>query len=134
MLQRNSMLIYRTRKNITNKKFLDLIKRNPNLEESKMTKEEKRELTKIKEERRELPYLKSLFYKKRTPTDPVFEDMLKVRAESYNEMVYNPAMILKNLSKTEKDKINLLIDIKMQELEDSGLTRSQLSGLESNHN
>jgi hypothetical protein len=49
------------------------------------------------DQRREIPYLKSLFYKKRTPIDPVFEDMLKVRAESYNEIVYNLVIILKNL-------------------------------------
>ena len=96
-----------------------------------MTKEEILDLKKIKDERRELPYMKSLFYKKRTPTDPVYDDILKVRAESYNDMAFNPDMVLKNLSEEEKEKINLLIDIKMQELEDSGLTRGQLAGLES---
>ena len=85
-----------------------------------------------KRETKSLPNIRSLFYQKRSPEDMTYEDMIKQNQYTFNDEIYNRPVLLSKMSKKEKEKVHLLIDMRLQEIEDSGLSRSQVSGVEGN--
>lgn len=81
-------------------------------------------------DQKSLPYLKSLFYERKNVFDMEYKDM-EQSVTTYTDEIFKPQLILRNMSTEDKQRVHLLADIKLQEIEDSGLSRSELAVMES---
>ena len=116
--------------NLSIKDMLNIVKFNPSLSKMKVKYEEVLNSSKQEKETKSLPYLKSLFYERRNPEDLNYNDMIMNNQMLVHDQIYKNEIVLKNLTDKEKQRIHLMIDMKMQEIEDSGLSRSEISGRE----
>lgn len=111
-------------------KLLRLIKTNPNLTMSSEKIESIMPEIDFPREPKTLPYLKSLFYERKSVYDTDLRD-LEQNATAYTEEIFKPQLSLRGMTEEQKQRVNLLADMKLQEVEDSGLSRSELAGFES---
>ena len=133
------MLRYKTAYNFCTKKpspeflknLLALIKKNPNITLSSEKLDELLPEIEYDNKQKSLPYLKSLFYERKSAMDIDYKEMAKNNINTFTEEIFKPDELLKNLSDDEKNRIHLLADIKLEEIQDSGLSRSELAGFES---
>lgn len=100
--------------------------------QQKWTREKQMPEVEIEREEKELPYLRSLFYERRSPEDTDYSDVIQRNYLDFVGEVHKHHLLIKNMSKEEIERIHVLIDIRMQEIEDSGLSRSQIVGIHSN--
>lgn len=112
------------------KNLLHLIKNNPTLSGSSDQIDSIIPEIEFENEPVSLPYLKSLFYKRKNVYDADVRDFVDNNVRPFNDEVFKPKSILKHMSDEEKNRIHVQADIKLQEIEDSGLSRSELAGFE----
>ena len=111
--------------------LLSLIKNNPNLHFSSEKIESIMPEIEFSNDQKSLPYLKSLFYNRKNVYDIDYRDLNENNMEPFADGIFKQNTILKNMSEEEKQKVNLMADMKLQEIEESGLSRRELTGLES---
>ena len=116
-----------TQKDLQN--ILKKIKENPMMTRLNSTLKKDIPEVQIKREDVEQPYLRSLFYQRRSPEDTDYSDIIERNFLDFVGEVHKEHLLLKNMSTEEINRIHVLIDIRMQEIENSGLSRSQLAGM-----
>lgn len=82
--------------------------------------------TKVPLEKQELDFIQSLAYKYRNKTEKVHSDILSYNLQKFAEGFTRPGGPFKDMTAEQKEKVHLIADLKLQDLEEMDLTREDV--------
>ena len=126
MLRQVTRRFSKNQKNL--QETLRRIKENPMMTQQNWGKLKDMPHVKVKREETELPYLRSLFYARRSPEDTDYSDVIERNYLDFVGEVHKEHLLLKNMAPEDIERVHVMVDMRMQEIEDSGLSRSQIAG------
>eukprot|EP00331_Platyophrya_macrostoma_P034100 CAMPEP_0176450656 /NCGR_PEP_ID=MMETSP0127-20121128/27283_1 /TAXON_ID=938130 /ORGANISM="Platyophrya macrostoma, Strain WH" /LENGTH=549 /DNA_ID=CAMNT_0017838387 /DNA_START=26 /DNA_END=1675 /DNA_ORIENTATION=- len=87
---------------------------------------ENKPLTKISPKSKEPAFISSLLYQERVSEEKSFEENYFKNSQMFVSGMRSPAGPLKDMTAEAKEKVHSIIDMKLQQLEDTGLSREEV--------